>query len=214
MIPWPGSITTPEPVARIWRLVGRSRVLLARWARWPLLGEEFAAPFAPPLMVILTTAGVICLRSGASEDVPLACSSIGSGTLALALTSAAVTARPNAAIPSSSLMTLIFHWGSAQKFFRLLGQKAGRPLGPASACSRLRLLLPPSPVPAQLKADVEVRIGADISAGGVVHIGVYVVIRGDVVGLRGSQCAGSGGEDDGQSECGLGEHGSLLIVSR
>src|SRR5215475_15007617 len=135
MIPWPGSITTPEPVARIGRSVGRSRVLLARWARWPLPGEEFAAPFAPPLMVMLTTAGVICLRSGASEDVPLACSSIGTGTLALAHTAAAVTARANAAIPSSSLIAVIFHWGPAQIFFGAGGVgKAGRPLGPASAC--------------------------------------------------------------------------------
>src|SRR5262249_53085470 len=77
-------------------------------------------------MVMLTTAGVICLRSGASEDVPLACSSIGSGTLALAHTAAAVTARPNAAIPSSSLIAVIFHWGSRARFFVLFGViKAG-----------------------------------------------------------------------------------------
>jgi len=55
-------------------------------------------------MAMLTTAGVICLSSGASEETPLACWITGSGTLALAPILPAATARPNATIPSSRLM--------------------------------------------------------------------------------------------------------------
>src|SRR5258708_21521062 len=73
-------------------------------------------------------------------------------------------------------------------------------------------LLPPSQIPVQLKANVEIGIGADIGAGVAVAVGVPIVARGDVVGLRGRQGAGSCGEDDGQSKCGLAEHGIYLLA--
>src|SRR5215467_9963552 len=94
---------------------------------------------------MLTTAGVICLRSGASEDLPLACSSIGTGTLALAHT-AAVTARPNAATPSSSLIAVIFHRGPAQVFLVLLGGQKGGP-APGAGLSVLATSIITAPVP-------------------------------------------------------------------
>src|SRR5262249_25014240 len=69
----------------------------------------------------------------------------------------------------------------------------------------LRLLpnsVPPVPVPPQFKTDVGLRVGADISAARVIHI----LARRDGLGFGCSQCARGGGEDDGQSKCGLSEH--------
>jgi hypothetical protein len=66
-----------------------------------LIGAEFFADVVPPLMEMPATAGVICLRRGASERAPLTCSTIGSGTLALALMIPLKTAKPNVAAPNS-----------------------------------------------------------------------------------------------------------------
>ena len=54
------------------------------------------------------------------------------------------------------------------------------------------------PIPVQSKADVDIRIGADVSVSRVVD-GVEIVDRGDVLGLSSRQCAGSGDEDDGRA---------------
>src|SRR5262249_18132013 len=150
------------------------------------------------------TAAVNRLTSGASDVTPLACSITGSGTLALARMPPTTTARPNAAIPKSSLMLRgAFSCGSIASFFsRCRCQSGPAPRAGLSVVSISINSLPPSPVPLQFEANVEIRIGADISARGVVHVGVDGVARGDVVSLRGRQCARSGGEDDGQSKCG------------
>src|SRR5260370_12861153 len=71
---------------------------------------------------------------------------------------------------------------------------------------------PRAPIPFQSEAKVEIRIGAEIGARRVVPIAVRVVGRGGVMVVRGRQCAGSGGEDDGQSKCGLGKHDIRLLV--
>src|SRR5262249_57125543 len=84
---------------------------------------------------------------------------------------------------------------------------------PAGPKAGLRFLgstnsLPPSPVPPQFKADVLIRIGADISAGGVGHI----LTGGDaVVSFRRSQCARCGGDGDGEGKSRFGEHGGYLL---
>jgi hypothetical protein len=55
---------------------------------------------------MLTTAGIVCLRVGASEETPLACSITGSGTLAFTLPPA--TARPNAVAKNIALISMTF----------------------------------------------------------------------------------------------------------
>src|SRR6516165_4784970 len=93
MMPSFASITTPDPLGRNGR--STAPVLATRCARVVLPGDELREAFAPSLIAMLTTAGVACLRTGASEETPPACAMTGNGTLAFAFTPAPATARPS-----------------------------------------------------------------------------------------------------------------------
>jgi hypothetical protein len=62
-------------------------------------------------MEMVTTAGVICLRSGASVGMPLVISRMGSGMLASAAVLLLAIARPNVTAPSSRFTMVTFFGG-------------------------------------------------------------------------------------------------------
>jgi len=84
------------------------------------------------------------------------------------------------------------------------GSSMGRKAPPAATAGRkagLSVLkkwiysAPPVPVPVEFKTNTEIRVGADISASGVVYV---VLARGVAVTFRGRQCARSGSEHESQ----------------
>jgi hypothetical protein len=68
---------------------------------------------------------------------------------------------------------------------------------------------PPVPIPIQFKANVGVRIGADISAGRVVHIVSFC----GAVSFRGRPRAGRCNKHKGQRQGSLGRHGDVSCLS-
>src|SRR5215468_1081295 len=87
---------TPEPVALIWRLVGRSRRSAARPRPW----REFFSCAERPVMVTVTTAAFTSLRGDRARATPLICSA-GRRMLAPAAMLPPPIARPDATAPSS-----------------------------------------------------------------------------------------------------------------
>src|SRR5579871_1207595 len=154
-------------------------------------------------MLMLTTAGVICLRSGASEAAPLVRSRMGRYTPALALISPTATARPSATMQSSLMIAT-----NAVAFSHPGCQVQAGPKASLHILGTSTESAPPVPVPVQFKANVEIGVGADISAGRV----VYVLRLDDALRLRSRQCTRGGDEDDGESKCGFGEHDIVSLL--
>lgn len=69
-------------------------------------------------------------------------------------------------------------------------------------------LVPPVLAPVHLEANLETRIGADISASGVVH-SVPILAGGDAVSFRFRQCAASGSDYKSECEGRVAEHMNL-----
>jgi hypothetical protein len=130
-----------------------------------------AAPvgFAPPViaMPMRTSAGIICFQKRGERGAAAGPSERGQRSLALALIRPAATAKRNITMPTNLMLVTTF--GGAALSRRSCHMRLAR--RPASAFSQSSTnSVPPIPVPAQLETNVEVRIGADISAGRVVDI--------------------------------------------